>query len=54
MLESCNIRPGVECSLASKGIEITCQMRYLNQSYELSTVPHEIMNLPMGNGLGIL
>ena len=49
MLESCEINPGLGCTMAPKSIEITRQMSYLTQSYEEYTVPHERMNISIGN-----
>ena len=37
------------CYLVPKSLEILYQMGYLTQLYEASAVPHENMNLPIGN-----
>ena len=54
MLEFCNIHPNMGCPLAPKSLEIPRQMGYLNQSYEVSDVPHDSINVIIGNVRSLL
>ena len=49
MLEYCDIHPDLWCPLIPKNLDIPRQIGYLNQSYKVSDVTDDSMNLPIRN-----